>query len=164
MPTRPLLDSKPVPPAEYACVYRLPVTVFMGGTIAPWPLTLCFEDRVLLVVAYWRTNLTMPQLALLFDVASPRSTALSMAWGQRLALIQRQRFHKGTVLIVDGTLAPTRDHAFAHRPRDPSPPQARAGRAHPLEGKAQQIAQADPSPRRNAMLGIAQLQSLALTQ
>ncbi|MFF5019880.1 transposase family protein, partial [Streptomyces sp. NPDC001165] len=33
----------------------------------PWGLTL--EDRVLLVAAYWRTNLTMRQLAPLFGIS-----------------------------------------------------------------------------------------------
>jgi hypothetical protein len=33
----------------------------------PWSLPL--EDRVLLVAAYWRTNLTMRQLSLLFGVS-----------------------------------------------------------------------------------------------
>ncbi|SEC11421.1 Helix-turn-helix of DDE superfamily endonuclease [Streptomyces sp. 2314.4] len=33
----------------------------------PWSLPL--EDRVLLVVAYWRTNLTLRQLVLLFGVS-----------------------------------------------------------------------------------------------
>jgi len=33
-----------------------------------------------------------------------------------LALKQRQRFRKGTVLIVDGTLVPTRDHSIAELP------------------------------------------------
>ncbi|THV39752.1 transposase family protein [Glycomyces buryatensis] len=34
----------------------------------PWKLT--FEDRVLLVAAYWRTNLTMRQLAALFGTSN----------------------------------------------------------------------------------------------
>lgn len=33
----------------------------------PWKLT--FEDRVLLVAAYWRTNLTMRQIAALFGTS-----------------------------------------------------------------------------------------------
>lgn len=41
----------------------------------PWSLPL--EDRVLLVAAYWRTNLTMRQLALLFGVSKPQPTASS---------------------------------------------------------------------------------------
>jgi hypothetical protein len=34
-----------------------------------WPWGLPLEDRVLLVVAYWRTNLTMRQLTLLFGIS-----------------------------------------------------------------------------------------------
>ncbi|MFD7083406.1 transposase [Streptomyces sp. NPDC059918] len=79
----------------------------------PW--TLCFEDRVLLVVAYWRTNLTMRQLALLFGVSKSTVDHVVDDLGPRLGLIQRQRFRKGTVLIVDGTLVPTRDRTLAQR-------------------------------------------------
>ncbi|MGW7342715.1 transposase family protein [Streptomyces sp. NPDC054854] len=82
----------------------------------PW--TLCFEDRVLLVVAYWRTNLTMRQLALLFGVSESTVDRVVDDLGPRLASIQRQRFRKGTVLIVDGTLVPTRDHTVAERSKN----------------------------------------------
>lgn len=40
----------------------------------PWGL--CFQDRVLLVATYWRTNLTMRQLAAVFGVS--KSTAARM--------------------------------------------------------------------------------------
>jgi hypothetical protein len=36
----------------------------------PWGL--CFEDRVLLVATYWRTNLTMRQLAAVSGVSNSR--------------------------------------------------------------------------------------------
>ncbi|CAL9665411.1 IS5 family transposase IS1373 [Streptomyces sp. enrichment culture] len=55
----------------------------------PWALPL--ESRVLLVAAYWRTNLTMRQLGPLFGISKSA----------------------GTVLIVDGTLVPTRDRGVA---------------------------------------------------
>ncbi|WP_435879777.1 transposase [Streptomyces werraensis] len=55
----------------------------------PWGLPL--EDRFLLVAAYWRTN---------------------------LALRPRTRFWKDTVLIVDGTLVPTRDHTIAEQSKN----------------------------------------------
>lgn len=35
----------------------------------PWELPL--EDRILLVTAYWRTNLTMRQIAPLFGISNP---------------------------------------------------------------------------------------------
>ncbi len=38
--------------------------------------------------------------------------------GPLLALRQRKRFRKGTVLIVDGTLVPTRDHTVAEQSKN----------------------------------------------
>jgi len=68
---------------------------------------------VLLVVAYWRTNLTLRQLAPLFGVSKSAAARIVRCTGPLLALKQRQRFRKGTVLIVDGTLVPTRDRTIA---------------------------------------------------
>src|SRR5689334_8895955 len=82
----------------------------------PWSLTL--EDRVLLVAAYWRTNLTLRQLAPLFGVSKSAADRITDHTGPLLALKQRQRFRKGTVLIVDGTLVPTRDHAVAEQSKN----------------------------------------------
>lgn len=79
----------------------------------PWGLPL--EDRVLLVVAYWRTNLTMRQLAPLFGVSKSAAGRIIDQLGPMLALRPRKRFRKDTVLIVDGTLVPTRDHSIAER-------------------------------------------------
>jgi hypothetical protein len=77
----------------------------------PWSLPL--EDRVLLVAAYWRTNLTLRQLAPLFGVSKSAADRIINHLGPSLALQSRRRFRKGTVLIVDGTLVPTRDHGIA---------------------------------------------------
>ncbi|MEW2522318.1 transposase [Actinacidiphila alni] len=77
----------------------------------PWGLAL--EDRVLLVVAYWRTNLTLRQLAPLFGVSKSAADRIIDHLGPMLALQPRKRFARGTVLIVDGTLVPTRDHEVA---------------------------------------------------
>ncbi|QGZ52571.1 transposase [Streptomyces sp. QHH-9511] len=77
----------------------------------PWSLPL--EDRALLVGAYWRTNLTMRQLAPLFGVSKSAADRIIDHLGPMLALQPRKRFVKDTVLIVDGTLVPTRDHAVA---------------------------------------------------
>ncbi|WP_042434452.1 IS5/IS1182 family transposase, partial [Streptacidiphilus anmyonensis] len=82
----------------------------------PWSLPL--EDRVLLVAAYWRTNLTLRQLAPLFGVSKSAADRIVDHTGPMLALKQRQRFRKGTVLIVDGTLVPTRDHVVAEQSRN----------------------------------------------
>ncbi|MEV7082285.1 transposase family protein [Streptomyces sp. NPDC093516] len=82
----------------------------------PWSLPL--EDRVLLVAAYWRTNLTLRQLAPLFGVSKSAADRIIDHIGPLLSLKQRQRFRKDTVLIVDGTLLPTRDHSIAERSRN----------------------------------------------
>ncbi|MDX3135143.1 transposase family protein [Streptomyces europaeiscabiei] len=82
----------------------------------PWGLPL--ENRVLLVAAYWRTNLTLRRLAPLFGVAKSAADRIIDDPGPKLALQPRKRFAKGTVLIVDGTLVPTRDHSVAERSKN----------------------------------------------
>lgn len=79
----------------------------------PWGLPL--EDRVLLVAAYWRTNLTLRQLAPLFGVSKSAADRIIDHLGPSLGIQQRKRFRKDTVLIVDGTLVPTRDHTVAEQ-------------------------------------------------
>ncbi|MFD8205873.1 transposase [Streptomyces sp. NPDC059695] len=82
----------------------------------PWSLPL--EDRVLLVAAYWRTNLTLRQLAPLFGVSKSAADRIINHLGPLLAHRPRKRFRKGTVLIVDGTLVPTRDHTVAEQSKN----------------------------------------------
>lgn len=82
----------------------------------PWGLSL--EDRVLLVTAYWRTNLTMRQLAPLFGVSKSAANRIIDQLGPLLALQPRQRFTKDTVLVVDGTLVPTRDHTITEQSKN----------------------------------------------
>ncbi|MET8182840.1 transposase [Streptomyces sp. NPDC005336] len=82
----------------------------------PWSLTLA--DRVLLIAAYWRTNLTLRQLAPLFGVSKSAANRIIGHLGPSLALQPRQRFRKDAVLIVDGTLVPTRDHAVAEQSKN----------------------------------------------
>ncbi|MFE6163236.1 transposase [Streptomyces sp. NPDC056486] len=82
----------------------------------PWGLPL--EDRFLLVAAYWRTNLTLRQLAPLFGVSKSAADRIIAHLGPLLALRPRTRFRKVTVLIVDGTLVPTRDHAIAEQSKN----------------------------------------------
>lgn len=67
------------------------------------------EDRALLVAAYWRTNLTMRQLALLFGVSKSAADRIIDHLGPMLALHPRKQFAKNTVLSVNGTLVPNRD-------------------------------------------------------
>jgi hypothetical protein len=81
----------------------------------PWGLSL--EDRALLVAAYWRTNLTMRQLAPLFGVSKSAADRIIDHLGPMLALQPRKRFAKDTVLIVDGTLVPTR-HTIAKQSKN----------------------------------------------
>src|SRR3954470_18088427 len=76
------------------------------------------EDRVLLVAAYWRTNLTLRQLAPLFGVSKSAADRIIDHLGPALALQQRRRFRKDAVLIVDGTLVPTRDHQVAEQSKN----------------------------------------------
>jgi hypothetical protein len=82
----------------------------------PWGLPL--EDRILLVAAYWRANLTMRQLALLFGISKSAADRIIGRIGPLLALPSRRRFARGTVLIVDGTLVPTRDHTVAEQSKN----------------------------------------------
>ncbi|MER5838831.1 transposase [Streptomyces prasinus] len=82
----------------------------------PWSLPL--EDRVLLVTAYWRTNLMLRQLAPLFGVSKSAADRVINHLGPLLALQPRKRFAKDTVLIVDGTLLPARGHAVAERSKN----------------------------------------------
>ncbi|MGW1591833.1 transposase [Streptomyces sp. NPDC002386] len=82
----------------------------------PWSLPL--EDRVLLVAAYWRTNLTLRQPAPLFGVSKSAADRIIDHLGPSLALQQRKRLRKDAVLIVDGTLIPTRDHTIAEQSKN----------------------------------------------
>ncbi|MFE6727810.1 transposase [Streptomyces californicus] len=82
----------------------------------PWGLPL--EDRVLLVTTYWRTNLTLRQLAPLFGVSKSAADRVIRHIGPLLALRPRKRFRRDTVLIVDGTLVPTRDHTVAEQSKN----------------------------------------------
>lgn len=79
----------------------------------PWSLPQ--EDRALLVTAYWRTHLTMRQLALLSGVSKSAADRIIDPLRPMLSLQPRKRFAKDTVLIVDGTLVPTRDHTIAEQ-------------------------------------------------
>ncbi|MFB9519818.1 transposase [Streptomyces cremeus] len=83
-----------------------------------WPWTLPLEGRVLLVVAYWRTNLTLRQLAPLFGVSKSAADRIIDHLGPKLALPPRKRFARDSVLIVDGTLVPTRDHTIAEQSKN----------------------------------------------
>jgi hypothetical protein len=77
-----------------------------------WSLPLA--DRVLLVATYYRTNLTMRQIAPLFGIRTAAVHRIVDRLGPFLALAPaRRKYGPDTVLIVDGTLVPTRDHSIA---------------------------------------------------
>ncbi|GAB7101980.1 hypothetical protein JCM4814A_42020 [Streptomyces phaeofaciens JCM 4814] len=85
-----------------------------GGDVQrgrPWRLTL--EDRVLLVATYWRTNLTLRQVAPLFGVSKSAADRILDHLAPLLAISPARRPRKDTVYIVDGTLVPTRDRTVA---------------------------------------------------
>lgn len=54
----------------------------------PWSLSL--EDRVLLVTAYWRTNLTLRQLAPVFGISKSAADRINDRTGPLLALQSRK--------------------------------------------------------------------------
>ena len=58
----------------------------------PWGLPL--EDRVLLVAAYWRTNLTLRQLAPLFGVSKSAVGRIIRDLAPWLALHPRKRYRR----------------------------------------------------------------------
>jgi hypothetical protein len=60
----------------------------------------------------------MRQLAPLFGVSKSAADRIIDHLGPLLALHPRKRFTKDTVLIVDGTLVPTRDHTIAAQSRN----------------------------------------------
>lgn len=76
-----------------------------------WSLDLA--DRVLLVATYYRTNLTMRQLAPLFGIKTAAVHRIIDRLGPYLALAPVRRPGVDAVLIVDGTLVPTRDRTVA---------------------------------------------------
>ncbi|MFE1335712.1 transposase [Streptomyces microflavus] len=103
------------------CFWRLVTMLRHEGadvvrTGRPWSLPL--EDRALLVTAYWRTNLTLRQLAPLFGVSKSAAGRIIDHLGPMFALQPRKRFAKDTLLIVDRTLVPTRDHAVAEQSKN----------------------------------------------
>src|SRR4051812_15058132 len=108
-------------PAQFRKLVRL-VAHRGGEAIAdgrpgrPWALDL--PDRVLLVAAYWRTNLTMRQLGPLFGISHSAVHRVIDTLGPLLALAPVRRHGHGQVAIVDGTLVPTRDHRLAARSKN----------------------------------------------
>lgn len=65
---------------------------------------------MLLVATYWRTNLTMRQLAAVFEVSKSAADRVIGDLGPAPA---SGPVYAGVVLIVDGALVPIRDHKIA---------------------------------------------------
>ncbi|MET7966263.1 transposase family protein [Micromonospora sp. NPDC005305] len=103
-------------PAQFRRLVRL-VAERDGDGIADgrpgrqWALDL--PDRVLLVAAYWRTNLTMRQIGQLFGVSHSAAHRVIDTLGPLLVLAPGRRRPVDQIAIVDGTLIPTRDHRLA---------------------------------------------------
>lgn len=82
------------------------------GTGRRWGLSLA--DRVLLVAVYYRTNLTLRQVAPLFGVSKSAAGRVVDHLAPLLVLSPVKRPHSpDTVLIVDGTLVPTHDRKMS---------------------------------------------------
>lgn len=82
-----------------------------------WGLSLA--DRVLLVATYYRTNLTLRQIAPLFGVSKSAAGRIVDHLAPHLVLEPQSRRHRpDTVLIVDGTLAPTHDRNMSARSKN----------------------------------------------
>ncbi len=90
-----------------------------GGDVKrgrPWRL--CLEDRVLLVAMYWRTNLTLRQVAPLFRASKSAADRVLDHLAALSAISPVRRPQRDTVLIVDGTMVPTRDRMIAASSKD----------------------------------------------
>ena len=108
-------------PAQFRTLVRL-VAERGGDDIADgrpgrqWALDL--PDRVLLVAAYWRTNLTMRQIGPLFGMSHSAAHLVIDTLGPLLALAPVRKRPVEQIAIVDGTLVPTRDHRLAARSKN----------------------------------------------
>ncbi|MFE5159554.1 transposase family protein [Streptomyces sp. NPDC056697] len=84
----------------------------------PWRLPL--PERVLLVAVYYRTNLTMRQLAPLFGISSATVCRVIQRLGPLLALepVRTPQQAADRLWIVDGTLVPVRDRTVGTSSRN----------------------------------------------
>jgi hypothetical protein len=77
-----------------------------------WGLSL--EDRVLLIAVYYRTNLTLRQVAPLLGISKSAAGRVVDHLAPHLTLAPVRRKHGlDTVLIVDGTLVPVHDRSVS---------------------------------------------------
>jgi hypothetical protein len=88
-----------------------------SGAGRRWGLPLA--DRVLLVATYYRTNLTLRQIAPLFGVSKSAAGRIVDHLAPHLVLMPQTRRHRpDTVLIVDETLVPTHDRTMSARSKN----------------------------------------------
>jgi len=88
-----------------------------AGAGRRWGLPLA--DRVLLVATYYRTNLTLRQIAPLFGVSKSAAGRIVDHLATHLVLEPQNRRHRpDAVLIVDGTLVPTHDRQMSARSKN----------------------------------------------
>ena len=80
-------------------------------TARQWHLGLA--DRALLVAVYWRTNLTMRQIGLLFGVSHSAAHGVIDSLGPLLALAPVRRRRIEQIATLDCTLVSVRDHRLA---------------------------------------------------
>ncbi len=82
-----------------------------NGTLQRRPWSLPLAERVLVVAVYYRTNLTMRQLAPLFGISSSTVCRVIQRLGPLLALepVSRPTDGADRLWIVNGTLIPVRD-------------------------------------------------------
>ncbi len=98
----------------------------------PWGLPL--TDRVLGVVVYWRTNLTLRQVTPPFGISHAAAHRVVDSLAPLLAVAPAHRRSNDQVCIVDGTLVPTRDRGLAERSKNyrySTNPRGRDPRRHP---------------------------------
>lgn len=88
-----------------------------NGTLRGRPWSLPLADRVLMVAVYYRTNLTMRQLGLLFGVSSSTVCRVIRRLGPLLALesVCRPADAADRLWIVDGTWSRSATAMWAHR-------------------------------------------------
>ncbi|MFJ2746249.1 transposase family protein [Streptomyces sp. NPDC087440] len=91
-----------------------------NGTLRGRPWSLPLAERVLVVAVYYRTNLTMRQLAPLFGISSSTVCRVIQRLGPLLALepASRPADAADRLWIVDGTLLPVRDRRIGSSSRN----------------------------------------------
>ncbi|WP_225798311.1 transposase family protein [Streptomyces aculeolatus] len=91
-----------------------------NGTLRGRPWGLPLAERVLVVAVYYRTNLTMRQLAPLFGISASTVCRVIQRLGPLLALepVSRPADAAQRLWIVDGTLLPVRDRRVGSSSRN----------------------------------------------